>query len=157
MGDRGPTKQLEVVRGGGKVTALPGADSDSRTVEHIEPPSWLTEGAREVWDSLYPSLHAAGRVKPEYVLEFARYCEFHDQYIKAKEIVDECGFTIVSINKNGTGYEMKRPEVSIMQEAAKQCLNISRRFGFTPSDALGLGPIKTPGRPSKNTQRQQGK
>lgn len=100
-------------------------------------PLWLTDLARQVWDELAPKVHAKGRLLPEYVYQFASYCEAVSCFaVATNQLAEEGTFYEV---KTRNGMQKKRNPAAVAQnEAQNQMRRDSALFGLSPVDAARL-------------------
>ena len=98
------------------------------------PPAHLTKFARAEWLRLSTQLDLLQLLTNVDAGAFAAYCEAVSLWRRAKRIVQQKGLTFET-----NGMVRKRPEVAIMQEAARQVVKYATEFGLTPSSRSRVG------------------
>jgi P27 family predicted phage terminase small subunit len=101
--------------------------------ERIPPcPSWLSVEAKRIWHKEAPPLHKAGLLKYVDGPAFASYCLIRAQL---KQAYDELGdkLTYESVNKNGSTYEMPKPQIAIIHKCVELIKSHAAEFGLTPA------------------------
>jgi P27 family predicted phage terminase small subunit len=94
-----------------------------------ECPPHLNKGARAEWNRVCPELHRLGLLTSVDMAALAAYCANYERWQAAESILKDKGLVTVS----GNGSEVKRPEVSIANDAMKLVLKFASEFGLTPS------------------------
>ena len=120
----------------GKVVPLKG-DMPARTPDA---PEFMSDEARKVWDELAPLLAQQGRLKPEFVYQFATYCESAGNFIAATHCLQmEEGGRLYYETETRNGKQQKKVAAwAIQQEAMAAMLRIGGLFGLTPVDEARL-------------------
>jgi P27 family predicted phage terminase small subunit len=95
-------------------------------------PAWLSLEAKRIWKREAPKLHEAGLLSFVDGPAFANYCLLRAQL---KQAYEELGgsLTYMSVNKNGSEYEMAKPQVAIVQKCIDQLKGYAAEFGMTPA------------------------
>lgn len=107
----------------------------------VPPPSWLSEGGREVWDSEAPALMEVGRLTPVDARLFGVLCDMFARYHELGAFIASGGVMVSGIDGpavNVALVEQRRMVAAITPIAAK--------FGLTPGDRIrvfGAGPHKS--------------
>lgn len=103
-------------------------------------PAWLSLEAKRIWKREAPKLHAAGLLSAVDGPAFANYCLLRAQL---KQAYEELGDTLTyeSVNKNGSVYEMPKPQVAIIQKCIDQIKSYAAEFGMTPASRSRI-PVK---------------
>ena len=70
------------------------------------------------------------------------YCISYSKFRKANKILAENGFTMTGVNKNGSTYEMQRPEVTIAKNSEDEMRNWMKELGFSPASRARMGKNK---------------
>lgn len=97
-------------------------------------PDWLSKEAKEEWQRLAPKLEALGLLTAHDEIAFAAYCQAYAKWREAEIFMNENG-TIV---RTDSGYWQQVPQVTISTQNLKIMMNLSSRFGLTPSDRARL-------------------
>jgi len=134
MGKRGPAPKPTVLRilHGDRTDRINTAEPVAPTLP-IEPPDWLSEDARAVWDRYAPSLIARGVMTYWDVDAFAVVCNALARYRDACMLVDASSVLIGS-----SGRLEPNPALKIVKDAEDTFLRYAARFGLTPSDRQAI-------------------
>ena len=122
-----------------------------------EPPDWLSDAGREVWDQLAPQLKASGLLTVLDVNTLARYCHTWIRWWAAEEFIAEHGSVYpLKDPKGNTRYLQQFPQVSIANKLALQLTRMEAEFGMTPSarSRIHVDPRKIPGEMDEQTSRK---
>jgi P27 family predicted phage terminase small subunit len=114
-----------------------------------EPPVWLGEYAREVWDLSVEGIVRLGMTKPEDFAALASYCEAVEQFRDATLAIRAEGLTVREYLMDKDGEPVLRsiranPAVAVQNAAAGRIKVFAREFGFTPSAESNLGKPNVP-------------
>lgn len=136
---------LKLVEGRG-----PGRDSGGRPIKEPpafrrvppEPPEWLGERARRVWDRTVPELARLELLKAVDGPALAAYCEMVELFVAATEDVHLNGLTVEnkSIRKDGTEsvWYTANPAVGVQRNAQAAIRAWCAEFGLTPAAEMKL-------------------
>jgi P27 family predicted phage terminase small subunit len=132
---RGPAPTPDaVLRARGSRRAGRPDETPSPPPGRTDPPSWLSEEAREVWTELSSVLEEMGVLTVADRHALARYCRLHVRWRRAEDFIDKHGPAHPLKDGNGNvKCLMPFPQVS---EAAKLAVILTRmeqEFGLTPS------------------------
>lgn len=72
----------------------------------------------------------------------AQYCKLYSEYCKCVEAIDEFGLWVEYTNQGGKTNIVESPYLKTKRQCETQMLALSKQFGFTPKDRLGLTPTK---------------
>ena len=111
---------------------------------NVQPPSWLSTGSREVWQSLASKLNQLGLLDQLDVHTLATYCEAAALYREMSAYLAKNGMTYTTISKHGELNRL-RPEYKIMNDAAKTMRSLLAEFGFSPSSRTRLAQSTSTG------------
>ena len=145
MGKRGPQrtpKEILQARGGrirkdrypdGRVamTASKGGKHINLDLP-VEPPKHLNLGAKKIWKEVSSFLHENNLSHAEFNGSLELYCYYLDQHRQLQKFLKENGRTYEECTKYSV-IDKIRPEVKMMDEAAKHVTRIAGHFGLTPS------------------------
>ncbi|TWP47422.1 phage terminase small subunit P27 family [Lentzea tibetensis] len=95
----------------------------------IEPPDWLSDDARAVWDRLAPGLIARKVLTVWDADAFVVLCQALARYKQATALLNGSHLLV-----QGAGGLVKNPVLGIQAEAERTFLTYAARFGMTPSD-----------------------
>lgn len=145
MGKRGPAPTptaLRVLRGD-RPDRINTSEPKPSPGLAVEPPSWLTQRAKNVWSRYAPDLERQGVLTAWDVETFAAWCDAAVRRRDAVEAVRREGAVVELpvFNKNGehTGNRVgKNPWCLVLNETDAQFRYYSARFGLTPSDRAQL-------------------
>ena len=164
MGKRGPAKtptKWAVLMGGraDRINTNEPQPSDTPPGDAgdcpIDPPSWLTQRAKNVWKQYAPDLHKVGVLTLWDVEAFAAWC---DAVVRRREAIaqirkDGAVMEFTVFNKNGqpSGTRVaKNPWTYVLNDADAHFRYYAARFGLTPSDRAQLTLGEAPGEPGED-------
>ena len=108
-----------------------------------EPPDWLMEAARSVWDKVVSVLEPMGVLCLSDGLVLARYCTLWVQWQQCQEDIEAHGFTYDLLDKSGSVRCIyKRPQVALVIQLGDQLLKLEQEFGLTPSARSRVRAVK---------------
>lgn len=110
-------------------------DDLNRTVPAA--PEFMTDQARQVWDELAGLLVAKDRLRPEYVWQFATYCESVANFYNATASLAVDGYFFETETRNGR-QQKKVAMWGVQQEAIAAMARLSALFGLSPVDDARL-------------------
>ncbi len=93
-------------------------------------PGWLSSEAKREWSRVVPELARLGLLAKIDRALITAYCVAWGTYVAALADIEANGATF----RTDKGYVGPRPSVGIAARALEQMLQLSARFGFTPSD-----------------------
>ncbi|WNV82225.1 phage terminase small subunit P27 family [Umezawaea sp. Da 62-37] len=134
MGKRGPAAKptiLRILHGD-----RPDRINDNEPVpptQEIACPYWASEGARDIWNRLAPSLEERGVLTNWDVDAFLVLCEALARYRNATALVNGSALLV----QGGSGL-MKNPALMVQSDAERTFLQFAARFGLTPSDRQAI-------------------
>ena len=105
-------------------------------------PYWWAEGSGiiEEWERVTAQLFPFGLVteldRPVLII----YCEAWAEVVDMQALVLEDG----PVLESASGRQYPNPAVAMRDAARKTVLEISKRFGFSPSDRTGIKVVSTP-------------
>lgn len=138
MGKRGvkPTPtSLKLVQGTRKSRVNQSEPKPEPLLEVPKAPEWMTEGGRQVWDTLVPDLHRKGLFTSWDVFSFPVFCEAVVQHRLACEAF--AGDILVS-DQHRKGASVKNPALQPINFSAQLVLRAAQEFGLTPSARSGI-------------------
>lgn len=107
----------------------------------VEPPKHLTRGAKREWKVVSQFLHENNLSHAIFNGTLELYCYYLDQHREMQSFIRTVGRTYAITNKSGEEEWRVRPEVKLMDDAAKQVKSIAGEFGLTPSS---YSQVRTP-------------
>ncbi len=122
-----------------------------------EPPDWLDEAGREVWDQLAPNLRASGLLTVLDVNTLARYCHTWVRWRAAEDFIAMRGPVYPIMDGSGElKYVQQFPQVSIAHKLAALLTRMEAEFGMTPSarSRIHMDPRLIPGEMSEESLRK---
>jgi P27 family predicted phage terminase small subunit len=143
---RKPTK-LQLLHGNPRMRTLSDREPNPEQESKPEPPSHISEEAKEIWNARAPLLARLGLLTIADKDAFTEYCEVMVQWIKAKQFVEKNGTSYYvhedyrdGIDDNGNFIIKKRlkyvgqfPEVSIFRGLTQVLRALRSEFGMTPA------------------------
>lgn len=99
----------------------------------IEPPEWLSDKARAIWDRLAPSLIARKVLSSWDTDAFGVLCEALARYATATQLVNGSALLVP-----GGGGLVPNPALKVQGDAERVFLTYAARFGLTPSDRQSI-------------------
>lgn len=136
MGRRGPAPKPTALK---KAAGNPGKRqlNDGEPVPPaglIEPPDWLGESGRAIWDQLAPTMVVMQTLTTADVLPFARYCELFARWLELRELMwKNKSVYPVKDQKGQVRYVAEHPWSVELRRLTAQLLQLEREFGLTPS------------------------
>lgn len=124
-----PTK-LKILQGNPGKRALPKGEPQP-TLGIPTRPAWLSPEAKREWNRVVRELDALGLLAHVDRALLAAYCECWGQYVDAVKSLRKAGTLTFTTDK---GYIAQRPEIGIAKAMVEKMMQLSARFGFTPSD-----------------------
>ena len=100
-------------------------------------PDFMSEDARRVWDELAGVLAGKDRLQPQYIYQFAAYCESVANFITATAELAMMGYFFETKTRNGV-QQKKRAMWGVQQEAMAAMARGSAVFGLSPVDDARL-------------------
>lgn len=140
MGRRGPQPKptpLKLLRGNPGKRKLNKAEPRVRPEAPPMPPD-LCDLAVEAWERLVPQLaelRIIGRIDAD---ALRLWCETWALWRRARDLIEEQGFTTSYTDVDGTERITARPEVNMERRYYRDLLTFGRDFGLTPSSRSGL-------------------
>ncbi len=138
MGKRGPQpKPSALLRlAGSRKLEHRGGEPRPKNVESLAAPDFLTDEGKREWGRVTDRLRGCGMLHEIDAPLLAAYCALWAEYVKVQEMLD--GRTKGLLVKGYGGRIEKLPLLEVRDTALKSLLALSARFGFTPSDRVGL-------------------
>ncbi len=133
--------QLKIIEGNpGKRPLRRGEPQPQRGIPSR--PGWLSPEAKREWNRVAPELDRMGLLAEIDRALLAAYCECWATYVAAvkalrakKEAPEADGSAQASLTfTTEKGYVGPRPEIGIAKAMVEKMMQLSARFGFTPSD-----------------------
>jgi P27 family predicted phage terminase small subunit len=117
--------------------AYKAAEEAVETQVGMQPPDWISDDGRTVWNQLAPRLAAMQILKQIDSLTFGRYCEDFGLWVKLKTIVGEEGSFYESESAHG---KFKRPHPAFNQakELDSKLMQHEANFALNPADRQRL-------------------
>jgi phage terminase small subunit len=104
-------------------------------------PTFLDQGhpvAAQIWRDHAPSLIATQRLAPDFRLTFSMFCYYMAEWIEAVEEIRVKGRTQRVKTVSGSTMERDRPAIRHREQAHRNVMELSARFGLTATDLSGL-------------------
>ncbi len=114
--------------------------------DKFAPPRFLDERfgpALAIWRDYGPRLTRLNLVQDLDRYTFALFCIYMAEWVAANEEIERGGYSIRVKTVSGSYMPRLNPNVGRREEAAKQVLELSKRFGLTPIDRINLFKDKT--------------
>jgi P27 family predicted phage terminase small subunit len=93
-----------------------------------QPAAWLPEGAKKVWREQLPVALRETKLQLSSLQVFATYCDALHRLQKYTGLIEEKGATYTT----NSGYERKRPEVEMRDNAARDLRIYANELNLTP-------------------------
>ena len=143
MGQRGPAPTptaLKLLRGETRPSRIGSGEPQPRSAGP-EPPGWLDDDARAVWDRTVVELEAMGLAYASDTDALVVYCNAVVTHARAQRLLDRSGVLV-----RGTGGQLVRnPATTVISHTAQIVARFAREFGLTPAARVSLQA--TPGEP----------
>ena len=110
-------------------------DMQSRPVP--DAPEFMSDTARKVWEELAGVLVGKGRLEPQFVYQFAAYCEAVAAFIETTACIQVEGRFFETQTRNGR-QQKKTASWGQQQEAIATMGRLSALFGLSPVDEARL-------------------
>ena len=137
MGKRGPrpTPTTILKLRGSSLATRKRAQSELQAPEGTpDPPSWLADDARDMWDALVPMLTGMGVLARIDGNALSRYCRLWSRWRAAEAFIDKNGDAYPIRDESGqVRYLQQFPQVAIAHRLALQLTKLEQEFGMTPS------------------------
>jgi phage terminase small subunit len=122
-----------------ELLARPPADG----ADALAPPAIIADGplaaaSMAIWRDLAPKLAATHRLQAQHRPVFAMFCVYFAEWVLANEEVAKRGHTQRVKTVAGGFMERMRPAVVVRDRAFQMVMQLSDRFGLTPSDEYAL-------------------
>ncbi len=148
MGQRGPQRTpTQILRlTGSTAIRKPGRDGSREPQPEIgvpDPPSWLSDYAREEWDLIVDALVHTGVIATHEATILAVYCEAIGEYRKIGDAIARDGLTV-----GNAGSQRPHPLTASRRRAAEDALKFARELGLTPAARSRVQAIEAPSEPT---------
>ena len=100
-------------------------------------PDFMSDTARKVWDELAGGLVGKGRLEPQFIYQFAAYCEAVAAFIETTGCIAMEGRYYETQTRNGL-QQKKTASWGQQQEAISTMGRLSALFGMSPVDEARL-------------------
>jgi P27 family predicted phage terminase small subunit len=106
----------------------------------VEAPAMIAADptAAAMWRDLAPTLMKTHRLQQQHRPLFFAFCVYYAEWVLAKEAVDRDGHVTNVRTVSGSMMPRTHPMVRIRDDALKNALELSKRFGLTPADEYSL-------------------
>jgi phage terminase small subunit len=98
----------------------------------------LAAASMAIWRDLAPKLAATHRLQGQHRPAFAMFCVYFAEWVLANEEIGKRGHTQRVRTVAGGFMERLRPAVHVRDRAFQMVMQLSTRFGLTPSDEYSL-------------------
>ena len=109
-----------------------------KKLANLDPPAWLSEEARKIWDQLAPEFDAVGLLRTVDAMKFGHYCEDIVESIILRKRVREEGWVTVGTNKKDQEYEMTNGLVAVFNNLMARLDKFGQQFGDSPASRVRL-------------------
>ncbi|WP_109514775.1 phage terminase small subunit P27 family [Pseudomonas ovata] len=123
-----PTAQKALAGNPGK-RALNKGEPDFSRVTNIDPPEWLSENARRVWQMIVPQLCSAQVLALTDLHNVEAFCSAYGNWRLAQESIDQYGIVVTSAQ----GSPIKNPALTAANEAMRQMVTFGSMLGLDPA------------------------
>lgn len=101
-----------------------------------EPPSWLTDEGRELWDEYSDTLNALGILERLDAISFAILCGHIAELTEMQSQFRNDGSYTNAVGENGA--IQANPLVQLIAQQAKAVITLASEFGMTPRGRINL-------------------
>jgi P27 family predicted phage terminase small subunit len=101
-----------------------------------EPPDSLSQGARQQWKVLMPTIFELGTARPADLPAIAMLCEIYADINRMEEILRTEGFTVEA----GSGGIKSHPATKCLEGARRQAQQLMDQFGLLPGSMAHQAP-----------------
>lgn len=161
MGRRGPkpksARQTALTGNAGRRPVV--ADAPAKALRSVPaPPDHLSSRGKAHWRQFAADLVERELLTASDLIALAMLAQAWDDYLEALQDIEDNGAT----GTTDKGYEYARPSVQLRAQASATVLDLSKRFGLTPLDRVGLAGRggsggKTSGDPVNPLEAELGK
>jgi P27 family predicted phage terminase small subunit len=123
-----PTAQKALAGNPGK-RALNKHEPDFSLVNDIDPPEWLSENARRVWQMIVPQLCSAKVLALTDLHNVEAFCTAYGNWRLAQDAVQQFGIVVTSAQ----GSPIKNPALTAANEAMRQMVTFGSMLGLDPA------------------------
>lgn len=123
-----PTAQKALAGNPGK-RALNKDEPDFSLVTNVDPPEWLSENARRIWQMIVPQLCAAKVLALTDLHNVEAFCTAYGNWRLAQDSVQEFGIVVTS----AMGSPIKNPALTAANEAMRQIVTFGSMLGLDPA------------------------
>lgn len=103
----------------------------------IQPPEWLNDDGRKIWENLAPRLSAMKILQGIDAHTFARYCQDFGRWVKLQQLLDEEGTTYESESPHGK-YTRAHPAFMQADRLNRSLMMLESNFALNPADRQRL-------------------
>lgn len=123
-----PTAQKRLAGNPGK-RALNSSEPSFSNITNIDPPSYLDEGAAEMWQRVMPELLREKVLQVTDMHNVEAFCVAYSKWKESERIVVRLGIVVESAQ----GAPMKNPALTAANEAMRQMVMFGSLLGLDPS------------------------
>lgn len=143
MGGKGSGRKpkptiLRLLDGNPGKRPLPVDEPEPTAAKSATPPQWLADDAKRLYRKIAKELIELELLTVLDVELLGAYCEAWSQFLLATQRVQEMGPVIWTTTAKGFDVQSKNPYCDTKKDSLATVMQLSSRFGFTPSDRVGL-------------------
>ena len=128
---------LKLIRGNPGHRAI--SDEPQPLLGSINPPKYLSRGAKKIWREVAPELYRLGLLTILDRQALARYSALHARWMEAEQFLEEKGSVYpIKDDQGKIKYLAQFPQVSMMRNYAKLANSLGLEFGLTASARVRL-------------------
>ena len=128
---------LKLIRGNPGHRAI--SDEPQPLLGSINPPKYLSRGAKKIWREVAPELYRLGLLTILDRQALARYAVLHARWMEAEKFLEEKGSVYpIKDDQGNIKYLAQFPQVSMMRNYAKLANSLGLEFGLTASARVRL-------------------
>lgn len=113
------------------------AKLEDPVLEGPQPPEWLSDDGRKIWDDIAPRLANMKILQIIDATTFGRYCQDFGTWVQLQHILREEGTTYESESPHGT-YRRSHPAFMQADRLNRTLISMESGFGLNPADRQRL-------------------
>jgi len=132
---------IKIAEGNPGKKKLPKNEPKPKTKAKLEPPAYLSEEAKAIWNQLAPEYVAMDLLYSVDVTKFAMYCDSIATYERLTEEIEREGDVVMGSNKKGNTYVLPNPKCALKHQAFVRIQKLGAEMGDSPGSRARLGKL----------------